>query len=352
MKRIQYLDALKGFCILLVVFCHYPILPEKSFIGNIIMTLAWAAVPCFMMVTGGLMHHSKAFSWRKHAKRLVETYIKIVFWKAVYLAAYSIVSKLSFSCAAIVQYLFFFGDLQGVNVSVSWYMNAYLLVMFLYPVTYYLHKHDEKLLGYLTLLTFFAGIILPSLNWIVNTIRSKAGLSEFAVTGVNTVMPFVQWANMIFFFLLGAYLFDRRDELTLRLKKIWTPVVLIIIGGVCLMLIKKLDAGTFLWRGIYLSNGYIHLATVVMSFGLYELFSMLPDNSVSKWVGNIWGKNTMGIYYLHFLILGILNITVFTTVHIPASAMMNILKALILASGCSAVTFVCRRIPVLKMFFQ
>lgn len=46
------MDNLKGICILLVVFCHYTLLSGSSVVGNAIMTLAWAAVPCFMMITG------------------------------------------------------------------------------------------------------------------------------------------------------------------------------------------------------------------------------------------------------------------------------------------------------------
>lgn len=51
-SRLLYMDNLKGICILLVVFCHYTLLSGSSVVGNAIMTLAWAAVPCFMMITG------------------------------------------------------------------------------------------------------------------------------------------------------------------------------------------------------------------------------------------------------------------------------------------------------------
>ena len=44
-KRIEYFDTIKGIAIVLVVFCHYVVLSNDSFGGNIMMSLAWAAVP-------------------------------------------------------------------------------------------------------------------------------------------------------------------------------------------------------------------------------------------------------------------------------------------------------------------
>ena len=68
-SRLLYMDNLKGICILLVVFCHYTLLSGSSVVGNAIMTLASAAVPCFMMITGGLLCRTKSdFDWKKNTR--------------------------------------------------------------------------------------------------------------------------------------------------------------------------------------------------------------------------------------------------------------------------------------------
>ena len=54
MKRIEYLDSMKGFAILLVVFCHFTFLSPETYAGNIVMQMAWSGVPIFLMVSGGL----------------------------------------------------------------------------------------------------------------------------------------------------------------------------------------------------------------------------------------------------------------------------------------------------------
>ena len=52
-SRIVYLDVLKGVSMLLVIYCHGVLLPYHSVVGNLMMTLAWGAVPCFVMASGG-----------------------------------------------------------------------------------------------------------------------------------------------------------------------------------------------------------------------------------------------------------------------------------------------------------
>ena len=92
-SRLLYMDNLKGICILLVVFCHYTLLSGSSVVGNAIMTLAWAAVPCFMMITGGLLCRKKSdFDWKKYIKRLITLYVVIILWRIVYILIYIVMN--------------------------------------------------------------------------------------------------------------------------------------------------------------------------------------------------------------------------------------------------------------------
>lgn len=63
-SRIAYLDKIKGISILLVVFCHSVMLSAGGVLGNIVMCVAWGAVPCFFMVTGALLNNAQKFDWK------------------------------------------------------------------------------------------------------------------------------------------------------------------------------------------------------------------------------------------------------------------------------------------------
>ena len=56
-KRFEELDFVKAAAIFLVVFCHHQVVPADSFVGNLLMLLAWAAVPCFFLCSGYVMLH-------------------------------------------------------------------------------------------------------------------------------------------------------------------------------------------------------------------------------------------------------------------------------------------------------
>ena len=137
-ERVFYLDLIKAISIVFVVFCHYTTLNNDTFIGNIVMLIAWAAVPMFFMVSGIVNTLSKSWSWKKWGIRFSKTYIVLCFWKLIYLVAFVINKDLIVSKSEIVQYIFFFGAIEGVSDGVLWFMYAYLEVMLLSPVLWYL----------------------------------------------------------------------------------------------------------------------------------------------------------------------------------------------------------------------
>jgi len=124
------------------IFAHS--LPTGSSEEPIFMTISWSAVPCFMMVTGSIMHQSgKAFSWKKHLLNQLKIYAVICIWRALYLIAFCFGSKGNFDVNSIIEYIFFFKELEGYKTGVIWYMRVYFMIMCIYPVTYHLFKTDK-----------------------------------------------------------------------------------------------------------------------------------------------------------------------------------------------------------------
>lgn len=102
-----------------VIYCHSVLLPYHSVVGNLMMTIAWGAVPCFVMTSGAVLHQSKHFTWQKHGKRLGTMYMTLVCWRLLYLAVYRIAGKITgISFWAGVKYLFFLQDYEGVDTGV------------------------------------------------------------------------------------------------------------------------------------------------------------------------------------------------------------------------------------------
>ncbi len=348
-SRIEYLDALKATSIVLVVFCHSVLLSKNTIIGNFFMSLSWAAVPCFMMTTGALMHQAKMFSWKKYLLKLFKTYLVFSSWRLIYLLVQIPLTDQDLSFDKLLQYLFLFTDLDKINTDVMWYMIAYIIVMLLYPVTYHLFQNNSgrKALVALGLIAGISGILLPSGNWLLSKISSFTELQTISLKGVNRIMPMTNYGNMIFYFVLGAYLYEYKEKVENKLKyKRWLVIIVMIIATLGLMAIKYLDTGTWRWGNKHLSNGYQHLLTLFTALGMYLFFAIYHLNKCYHLLSIYVGQFTIGIYYLHFIILVVCKATIYPALVNYYSFGLNCLKTAIVMFICVILTYFLRKVPI------
>lgn len=354
-KRIEYFDGIKGLGILLVVFCHYVLLSEESIAGNVVMTLAWSAVPCFMMISGALMHHTQRFSWRKYGTKLAQVYLVMVAWRLIYWAVISGLCTVTATKAELVQYLFFFIDLDDFSMGFLWYMVAYLVVLMVYPVTWYLFRRCEKegkqLVLFLMLVAFAGSIFLSFCSFCLDVLGRLLGCSVVRVDRIAAIMPFVNYGNMLFYFLLGAFLLEYQERIRQMLDhRRWLAPVMIAAGLCGLLFVKYVLNGTVRWEGIYLADGYMRLSTVIMSLGMFFLFMQGTLKRTSHLLAGLLGKYTFGIYYLHALVLIVCEQFLYPL--IPGRSFgMNCAKTLVVTAFCALVTVLMRRIPVVRRLF-
>lgn len=343
-ERIEYLDVLKGIGIFLVVYEHVAMLPKNSVLGNVLMCMSYGAVPCFMMVTGGLMHRRRELDWQKYLLRLVKMYLLLCFWKAVYLLFYKSLYTLSFSPKAIFSYLFLFGTLPEVNSGLLWYLEAYLAVMLLYPVTRFLFRGGRD--GRLILL-FWSGLVFcGSLAVIVST--------HFEGMKIESVAPYMPYGNMFLYFTAGAFLLEERERIQDFLaQKKWgryAPAALVFAGTLGLMALKFFKTGTWCWEQLHVSNSYYRISTILLAAGIYLAVLQMDSckNPVSVFIGNFLGKATMGIYVLHGILVPCLQILI--AEHFPGneSLGLHLLVTVFTILVCGAAAKVLQKIPVVK----
>ena len=367
--RIEYLDLLKAISMFLVVYCHGVLLPYDSIMGNILMSVAWGAVPCFMMVSGAVMHQRKCFSWRTHLKHMGVTYITLIAWRVLYLLTYIVGDKFNgCSIGQVVSYLFFLQNLEGVDTGVMWYMIAYLGIMFLYPVTYYLFcggKSGRQVAFFMLVLSGITGIIVPSGQWLINAILPSLGKQLDLNTVVNT-LTIGNNTNLLFYFLLGAFLLEYQDALGEKWRCLGNHsnlfrsqivrwglcILLLLIGTTRLIIVKYVDTGYVIWADTYLNFGYSRVSTMLIAIGLYgsvECLGNLVQGKVKKILEETIGRNTLGIYYLHYIILTAFQWTTsYGLVRTHYFVGMNIMKAILLTTLCCGITMLMHKIPMIK----
>ena len=353
--RILYFDVIKGVSIILVVFCHFPTIPNESVAGNIFMTLAWAAVPCFMLVSGGLMHSKESFGWKNYFIKLGRTYFQVVCWRAAYLLIYMTFKEATFGKVALIRYLLFFVDIPGLNTGHLWFMNAYLTCMLLYPITYAffnLYRENQTMkygVCFILALTAIRGIIIPTLNWICGHISNCLNLNTLDWSAFLSFIPFSVNPFMIFYFLLGGILYNNHNLIRARMKST-VPLILSGIGLFSLVMVKFADTGSFVWGGKYVKDGYYQLATVLLACGVYYVCINFLSNGIVSKILALFGKNSLGIFYIHYIILSVCNTFIWPLLygHGYYSFGLNCLKTFVISIISLVITLFLRKIPCVK----
>ena len=353
-ERIEFLDAIKAVSILLVVYCHFITLSKETVTGNFFMSVAWCAVPCFMMTTGAVLHQKNEFSWSKYIRQLIRTYIIVCIWRLIYLLVFYQIAEFHYGKRETVQYLFMFNDLDAVNTGLMWYMIAYIVVMCLYPVTYQLFRmHERKTLAFMMGLAFLSGIMVPSVNWALTKFHDKFQLPVVTFEGLNKMLPFLNYGNMIFYFILGAFLFEYKEQILSKIKR-WILFPLIIVSGFCIMLVKYADTGEIAWAGKYLTGGYTHISVMICSLAIWlALYAYADDHKkLHHFLSKYIGQHTMGIFYLHYILLAIISVTMFPLIKSRYSFGMNCIKTIFVTAVCVVLTKIMKKIPAIKMLVK
>ena len=353
-ERIEYLDFIKAISIILVVFCHQVALSNDTIIGNIIMAMAWAAVPNFFFVTGGLLHQTQSLNWKKHIYRIIHTYTILCIWKIIYLIFFFFVKDISFSKVDLIKYIFLFDNIQNVESGLMWFMYAYLTVLIFFPISYYLFKNKnegQKTLGFVLIVLFLKSFLVTAINFLFKHWSLQTGRNLLEIS-ISKIMPFGEYSNMLFFFITGAFLLQYRDKINNYIEnkpqRKLIPPLLFITGLAGLVFIKYCDTGLISWGGYYITAGYSRLSTVLMSFGLYLILQnwkmRKPEHILAKYVGT----TTMGIYYIHVLLLVCFKNYFHTYYQVYGSLGLNVLKTVFAVIICAIITIFFKKIPLVK----
>ena len=351
--RVKYLDTIKAISILLVVFCHTPILKGNSVVDNVAMILCWSAVPCFFMTTGAI-YLNKEWNFKKYIYKLVSIYIIMCIWKIIYLIIYQCIGTiniLDISKKLIFNYIFLLNNLPGIVDGHFWFMYAYLSIFIIYPIFNLLFKNIKENKNYIIFILIIL-FIVTALTYTINLIFEYFHIDNVQILNIRNNNPFGKYSHMLLYFLIGGILYKYNLYDRFKNKKIIIricSILFILLGIIGLVIIKKFYNNTFEWQNIYLKDGYNWTSTILLSLGVFVLFQGVNFKfKIFSKVLNEVGKNTIGIFYLHILVLEILRILKPNN----NGSLINLIKSIIVIAICYAIIVIIKKIPFLKKIVQ
>ena len=350
-KRIEYLDIVKVIAIFLVVFCHFVLLSE-SVPANLFMSACWSGVPMFFMVNGALLF-TRPLNLKKHVKKTLTIWAVLVAWRLIYLLFIGAVNHVpvsGFGKNEIFLYLFAFGSLEGIGTGHLWFIEALLAVYVLFP----LFRVCFDLPFGRKLILFFAIYGLVMTNGMTGTqmaldaLTAAGWIGSFPLSALEVLNPFGTYANMLGFFLLGAWIHTGPVVGgSLRAQRL-IGALMAAAGLPGIWAVKWYISGTPAWDGILLAEGYRHLPVILLAVGIFLLcrFLTIKNRLLSAAVRAV-AQRTLGIYYIHWL-FGWLLVPYMALLFARFSVGTNILKTIALILPALLVTFILEKIPVVR----
>lgn len=248
----------------------------------------------------------------------------------------------------LLKYIFLFGNLKNINTDHFYFIKALLAIYIIFPIihcSFHEEKNGKKYLGIIAIVIFLFTYGINTLEFIGKYLVKD---NRLVFNELKDVFLFGRYAAFLLFFILGGYIHFYKEKLNKIKYKKTICIALIGIGLILLALSKYVMNGTFQWKGIYLQNGYDNIATFIMSIAFFILMQniSIKNKFLSKAIIEI-GTSTLGIYYIHILILTIFSIYLYTYISFKG-VFANTIKTILIILISYVLIRIIRKIPVIK----
>ena len=287
-KMVNGYDILRIISAFMVVVIHANVafLANRTgklswFIGMEITTICLLAVPIFFMISGAtLLGRKKISSTEEYKKRFYKQLIPFLIWSLIYVVARIAMGKIPLQVKSI------WNLLSEPAYYQFWFIYSllaiYLLLPFLECIICYCNK---KRIEYALIL------------WIIFSVIQPVLVNISPIFKISTHFDLKICGGYIGFFVLGYYLREYYSEVSVK-KSIFILflglVIMLLQSGVEYIAVKENYLG-------YFYRSYLTPGVVIASSGIFMLFQnwRVCLHSIVKTLA----KMTMGIYYIHMLVL-------------------------------------------------
>ena len=309
--RIAGLDLAKSLAIFLVIFVHYIFYTgfvSDTVLNNLASTFSVVGVPLFFAVNGYLLMNSQ-FSANKHLHKILRMVFILLTWKIISLPILSALIHKSIDWKSVPQYLLG-GSYDVVPLGYFWFINALLAIYIVFPIlkTVYDDPNGKRYLGYVT-------IVLGALIFVVTLgDNAKDILASYRGHQVPQVFASLSQYNILgdygyalVYFIAGGYGHDMaawlsRHFSSARSKNICLSLMALLAWDL-LSALQRFQARTK-GTSFYVESGYQNVLTLILTIAIFQLFIQVRavPSALNPIVTAI-GSNTLGIYYLHLMLI-------------------------------------------------
>lgn len=323
MKRDYKLDLIRVISMTLVIIIHVSNIYNRN-IDNISFssytfaalynTVARIAVPLFFMISGALLI-PREDSNEKYVNRVKSIVLTLFSWSVIYLIWNVLVLDTSYKSLTLLIQTFFIPIKAHL-----WFLYAiigiYLILPFVRKVFKNTSYEEEKL--YIYLWMFFVGVV-----YLITLISSLFGVP----ISIQYPIPMIQEAYYLGYFVFGYVIYKNIDKINIENKYLIllfvTNLLFVFVPTIIISYIKgSYFQSLFAYRSIFymLASG---------SFMVFILKNNIKDTTI-KIISKI-APYSFGIYFVHAMLINILNNTKFYILHSTYGILMYSLLLFIIS---------------------
>lgn len=312
-KRYDNIDLLKFIAIFMVITLHVPLyftdFIKTQNIENFIQfsfRLISEGVLIFIFVNGFLIIN-KPFDLKKHIKKVIKVFFIMIFWGIINVIIFSLIRNETLSINKIIK--------ETLNLKFThlysghlWFLQNLISLYIFFPIIKIVHDSNKKVYNYLaiTMIFFSVGInFLNSICQLICKLSNIENLSAMILNNFNKINPYIN--NMFLcYFIIGGIVFEKKNIFENK-KNVFYAVMLGLISWIIAIAfgytMSKLNNKTYTENFNY--NQIYLIITIIGLYALSTLYINKNNNLLNRFITSV-GKNTMGIYLIHCIILEIL----------------------------------------------
>lgn len=351
------LDLMKAFGIYLVIFYHcfrvdVNFLENNSLIpvfNYFLMTSLSCCVPIFFFVNGAILMN-KDVNILLHARKVIKIIVLTLTWSVITIALKAGIRQESLSAKEFTEILITFK--QGWTNHL-WFLQALVVIYAFYPLLRSAFKFEIKSYYYvlaIIMIVSFGNVFIFHLASALQCLVGKNIISH-EVNLFGAFNPFRGiYGYSLGYFMIGGLATACSGKYNLR-TTLFIAMTAMVVSTVALALIGVAISqnSSKIYDTVW--NGYASIFTLINVVSLYYITKRASLPSGVAKIVNVVGSNTLGIYFIHVLLLSALN-----TFLMPPSETLgfvsNGLLALLILVASIGLCLSLKRIPGVKLLFS
>lgn len=308
-ERYFFIDILKTISIFMVITLHsslwntdfmkisnFQTLIQYSF------RLVMEGVPLFMFINGFLII-DKNFDLKKHLLKTINIFIILYLWAFILTISCSFIQGVPMSFNLIVQNVLA-TKIGNKYTGVLWFLQKLIIIYLIFPVIKSLYDKNYDIYKYLFILLLISTFGINIIDLIIIPIKyiTNIEIIDYIISFIGQLKVVITDNIFMVYFLLGGYVFKNKDEFS-KNKYIFMGIVSTILAILYGIFMSKLIGNTY-------SNNYNYKEIFLLFtiLGLYSLSTKIKitNENIKKIITSI-GKNTMGIYLIHMIVITLIN---------------------------------------------